>query len=67
LSGVRDETVDRDDRRHAELAHVLKMPLEIVATFGDRGGIFVLEVVLGDAAVHLERAHGSRRSRQQPD
>ena len=44
--------------RHAELAHVLQVPLEVVAALGDGGRVLVLEVVLGDAAVHLERAHG---------
>ena len=58
LVRVGDEAVDGDDRRHAELAHVLQMPLEVVAALGDGGGVLVLQVVLDDATVHLERAHG---------
>ena len=40
------------------LLHVLDVAAEVVAALGDRADVLVLEVVLGDAAVHLERAHG---------
>ena len=54
--------------RHAELVHVLDVALEVVAALGDGGDVLVLEIVLGHAAVHLERAHrrdddGRRRRR----
>jgi hypothetical protein len=32
--------------------------IEVVAALGDGGGVLVLQFVLGDTAVHLERAHG---------
>ena len=58
LVGVGDEAIDGDDGRHAELAQIVEVPRQVLATLGDGGDALVLEIVLGDAAVHLERAHG---------
>ena len=48
----------RDDRRHAELAHVLDMAREVGEALLQRLDVLLAELVLGDAAMHLERAHG---------
>ena len=48
----------RDDRGHPELLDVLDVALEVVTALGDGGRVLVLEVVLGNAAVHLQRANG---------
>ena len=64
--GVRGELVDRHHRGDAELLHVPDVPPEV----GDAGGqglhVRFLQLVLGDAAVHLQRAdrrhhHDGRR------
>ena len=51
---IGDELVDRDDGRNAELIDVLDVALEVVAALGNGGRVLVLQVVLGDAAVHLQ-------------
>ena len=55
--GVGDEVIDGDGDRHAELLHVLDMAAEIGETLLERLDILLLEIVLADAAMHLERAH----------
>ena len=53
---VGDEFVDRDNSRNAELVDVLDVALQVVATFGNRRGVFGLEIIFGDTAVHLQGA-----------
>ena len=43
---------------HAEFLHVLDVALQIGHAGGERLEVFLLEVVLLDAAMHLERADG---------
>ncbi len=52
------KSVDGHHGRHAELLHVLDVAREVDATLGDGRDVLVLELILRDAAVHLERAHG---------
>ena len=61
---VGDEFVDRDDGRNPELVDVLDVALEVLAALGDGGGVLSLQIVLGDAAMHLQCA--DRRERSQP-
>src|SRR5690606_35922270 len=56
--GVGDEVVDPDDRRDAELTHVLDVAEQVDHALLDRFDVFLAEIGLGDAAVHLQRAHG---------
>ena len=56
--GVGDETVDRDDGWNAEFGDVFDVAFEVIATLGDGGDVLVLQLVLGDAAVHFEGADG---------
>ena len=56
--GVAREAVDRDHHRHAVFLHVLDMALEIGETLLQAPQILLLEIVLGHAAMHLERADG---------
>ena len=52
------EGVDRDDRWDAELLHVVDVPPEVRHALLQRVEIFLAEVGLGEAAVHLQRADG---------
>ncbi len=65
--GVGDEVVDGDRDRHAELLHVLDMAAEIGEALLERLDILLLELVLGDAAMHLERAHRRHDDRHSRD
>ena len=56
--GVGGEAVDRDHRRDAELLDVLHVTLEVRHAGFERLEVFLLEIVLLHAAVHLERADG---------
>ncbi len=56
--GIGDELVDGDDGRHTELIDVLDVALEVLTALGDGCGIFRLEIILGDAAMHLQCANG---------
>ena len=61
--------VDGDHHRHAELLHVLDVAAEIGAALLDRLDVFLAEVFLLDAAIHLHGPHGGdddRRRRLQP-
>ncbi len=58
LVGVGVEVVDRHHRRHAELVAVLDVALEVDHALAHGIDVGLTEVVLGHAAVHLERAHG---------
>src|SRR3546814_20667690 len=60
--GVLDEAVDGDHRRHAELLHVGNVAAEVRATLLDRVHVLVAQGILGDAAVHLQRAQIGRAS-----
>ncbi len=55
---VAHEPVDRDDDRHAELADVGDVVLEVRQAALERGEIFLAERALVCAALHLERADG---------
>ncbi len=52
------EAVDRDQRHDAELLHVLDVASEVRHADLERLEVFLLEILLLDAAVHLERADG---------
>src|SRR5439155_232716 len=56
--GIGGEVVDRHHRRHAELLHVLDVAAEVEAALPDRLDVFLAEVFLLDAAIHLHGAHG---------
>ena len=65
--GVSAEAVDRDDRRHAELADIGKMAGEIGKAFFECLDILLTQRIKSHAAMHLERAycrhhHGRRRA-----
>ena len=55
---VGDEVVDGDRDRHAELLHVLDVAAKVGAALLERFDVFLLEVFLGHATVHLEGADG---------
>ena len=54
---VRAEAIDRDHDRNAELVDVRDMSREVGHAGLERAEILHPERVLGDAAVHFERAH----------
>ena len=55
--GVGAEAVDADHHRHAVAFHVLEMADEVGRACFHRGDVLAAEVVLGDAAMHLQRPH----------
>ena len=57
--GVAGEAVDRHHHRHADICvTILDMPLEIGEALLQSVEVLLLEIVLGHAAMHLERADG---------
>ena len=56
--GIGRETVDRDHRGQAELLHVLDVAAQIAEACVQRRKVFLLEIFLFDAAMHLERPDG---------
>ena len=55
--GIGDKMVDRHHRRHAKLLDVLDVLAKVGTALGHGRDIFVAQVVLGDAAVHLHRTY----------
>ena len=56
--GIRDEAVDGDHRLDTELAHVLDVALQVLRALADGLDVLSLQVLLRNAAVHLECADG---------
>ena len=55
--------IDGDDHRHAEFLQIVDVALEIGAAPDHGFDILVLEVVMRDAAMQLERARGGDQHR----
>ncbi|MCY1298205.1 hypothetical protein D9M70_476790 [compost metagenome] len=56
--GVGGEVVDRDDRGNAELLDVLHMAPEVGTALAQGLQVFLAEIVLLHAAIHLDRSDG---------
>ena len=57
--GIGGETIERDHRGHAELAHVFHVALEVDNALLQRGDVLVRKLRLGHARVVLDGAHRS--------
>ena len=61
--GIRQSAIDRHHHRHAELAHVGDMMREMRQSALEGTEVFLVEHVLGQSALHLERPHGGHQHR----
>ena len=60
---VCDEVIDGNGNRHAELLHVFEMAAQVGTALLQGFDIFLLEIILGHTAMHLERADGGNDHR----